>query len=547
MAHKAARLGANLTACSPEWYTALIGEQPPPLEACIAGLACDAAAAANQWADHCIAPYERYVRQEAILRKRLDPLLKASGYAEALACAAYNLHDDHLLRGQENQANGVFSEVMCDPYRKCTDKTQDMAKLCDMAALHVESPCSPKDALWKGAVQTEERCKGKCEMDYEACNYYVFLPSQRHCTLTRRACGAGNASSATQNARSGACALVPAKANSSSSFLRSPRMVVAPPSRQSHNLRYPRRRGRPIFQMSCRDCISLQSMFGKPPFVVPRIQEATQAAQEALWKNLSSTQGKLDTWKSRYSAMWDLHPFGLWLGNYARRNGGATALVDAAVDFTMMDPHLTGIVHAISWATVLTLKDSLSGSDDNAGALMTSLIQKPDFADGENSTTKALKAVLDVWKQSGMNEGIQDKWSVHSAHGLGHGFTAVVGLRQALEVCHTIEPAMLRRFTRDDALGLPGEIERETRFTTLCAHGAWHTFVNSYTQTMLEELLGVTNIQNITSAFCSKLYPIPSNYSGPLVDTVCDMAAVGLDEAYARVVLVRAGGCQVAV
>ena len=60
------------------------------LDACIAGLARGSAAGSLRWRDHCISPYERYVRQEELLRPWLEPL----PLLEALWCAIYVLRDD---------------------------------------------------------------------------------------------------------------------------------------------------------------------------------------------------------------------------------------------------------------------------------------------------------------------------------------------------------------------------------------------------------------------------------------------------------------------
>lgn len=102
------------------------------------------------------------------------------------------------------------------------------------------------------------------------------------------------------------------------------------------------RRYQPLHLMSCKECSWLRGRFGTPPaWRPPFLTTATPASrphssspaaaaqQDSLampgeWRNTRhGATPSQRTWSHRYSAQWDLHPFGASLGAPTGRRGGA--------------------------------------------------------------------------------------------------------------------------------------------------------------------------------------------------------------------------------
>jgi hypothetical protein len=91
------------------------------------------------------------------------------------------------------------------------------------------------------------------------------------------------------------------------------------------------RRERPMHLMSCAMCNRLMQTFGSPPLTPTSLE--TQRQQQGEWYR--RIDPRRPTWHARYTAMVDLHPFGMWLGRYARsRNLSHAQVYDAVFDLT---------------------------------------------------------------------------------------------------------------------------------------------------------------------------------------------------------------------
>ena len=213
--------------------------------------------------------------------------------------------------------------------------------------------------------------------------------------------------------------------------------------------------------------------------------------------------------------------------------------MEAAIDFTMENVHLSAIVHAFVWAQLGGLKFDAVGAR-NRWQLLHTLFSNRTSPEADDQLTAAVKTVLETWDHTGRMENIQAKWAVHAAHGLGHGLTDALGVQQALEVCHASGAAMASRLPATLSGRVP--MMSAVRFSTLCANGAWHTETNLLSAAKLKELAR-DNIMSSHSYLCGKLYPLPTTYAGPLHGTHCEVAGLGLDEADARIELVRLGAC----
>ena len=139
-------------------------------------------------------------------------------------------------------------------------------------------------------------------------------------------------------------------------------------------------------------------------------------------------------------------------------------------------------------------------------------------------------------------ENVQPKWALHSAHGFGHGLTPVLGVQQALELCHSIGPAMARR----QPLTLSGREQFDPRgawhttWAATRAGGVGHTMVNMPSAEDIRELVH-KNVSDSKTSSCSQVYPLPSSYEGALKGTACELG-IGVDEADRRIEFFRLGG-----
>ena len=123
----------------------------------------------------------------------------------------------------------------------------------------------------------------------------------------------------------------------------------------------------------------------------------------------------------------DLHPMGMWLGCRARREHiSAAAALAPALDFTVVDGHLTGIIHGFAWSFLTTTT--------NASLLLppdTEAVGRDASTEGDHglwmprlsrdSLEVALNAASELLKACAELDHVQPKWLFHCLHGIGHG------------------------------------------------------------------------------------------------------------------------------
>ena len=167
----------------------------------------------------------------------------------------------------------------------------------------------------------------------------------------------------------------------------------------------------------------------------------------------------------------------------------------------------------------------------------------------------ATRAAAEVIEVASDLDRISPRVITHAAHGIGHGITLVSkpgDLMGALELCHTASRRILRRFR----VRMPSALASDNEpgpwivdaFRKSCVGGVFHTAWNSLTADELREMLNASprNRQanaSVATILCERVYPLPAGYDGPLVGTECGAGTTGLDEADARLELVRLGAC----
>jgi len=86
------------------------------------------------------------------------------------------------------------------------------------------------------------------------------------------------------------------------------------------------------------------------------------------------------------------------------------------------------------------------------------------------------------------------------------------------------------------------------KFLTNCETGVFHTAWNMLTADELAQLAPATSGRgpentSVIDILCAKVYPLPPEYDGPLRGRQCGAGSIGVDEADARLELVRLGAC----
>ena len=376
--------------CSAAWRAR--HDAAGPLDACIAALACEVADNARDWADHCLTPMQRYHAQLSILGKHLDRVAALSGYAEALWCASYVLQPDGggersvISPEEQNMAEHVVHEIMCPTHGRGVNCSAgvDVKDVAEHHTLNETVSRSDRMVLAPSSLQS----------------YYAQHGLQRDTTLLH------------------------------------------------HGTNRHGRRSQPLYLLRCADCNRIATSLGPAGMRLARALDAPpgQFGPPGAWAHAHVSKLGRGTWNHRFSAQWDLHPFGMWLGGWARRQGQSLATTMAAcVDFTMNDAHLTAIVHGFSWTRMAQLADATPAPTDT-GAAAAAPPAPTDTAtagaaggaaaasalDGPIASVAAVRVAREVLEACRVVNEIQPKWLQHCAHGIGHGVHSLLGLARGV-------------------------------------------------------------------------------------------------------------------